>query len=73
MVPSVDPRHCNSTLSTLFVVWQQGAGTITNLCTYADDDMKALFSIQWKGIQREFYVGARTDPRKKSSRKSLSL
>lgn len=73
MVPLVDPRHCNSTLSTLFIVWQQGDGTITNLCTCAKDDMTPLFSTQWKGIQREFYVGAGTDPRKKSCRKSLSL
>ena len=62
-VPFSDLRHCNSTLSTLFIVWQRGDRTVTNLCTCARDDMRSLFCIQWRGIQR-VYVGARTGPRK---------
>lgn len=50
MVPFVDLRHCNSILSTLLIVWQEGDRTISNLCTYAKDDMRPLFSVQWKGI-----------------------
>lgn len=56
MVPFVDLRHCNSTLSTLLIVWHEGDRTITNLCTYAKDDMRALFGIQWKGIQRDSFM-----------------
>lgn len=49
-----------------------GDRTISNLWIYAKDDMRSLFSVQWKGIQSSFMwvLGLILE---KNSRKSLSL